>query len=159
MSGIIAVVLDAEHQVVSVESESRHLIGTKVVVVMPPGSEAERSIFRVSGSERPIGELYHNEERVERRNRVGSELAHLMYEASIVIKSEKWGKTEVESFLQRLGDGVSELKRGLKEDFDPADPLRQWAAWFEEQQVLTTQPRAVNGAANAASNGAAIAAE
>jgi len=134
MSGILAVVLDAEHEVVSVESESRHLIGTKVVVVMPPGSEAERTIFRVTGSERPISELYHKEEQAERRNRVGSELARLMYEASVVIKSEKWGKTEVEAFLQRLGDGVAELKRGLKEDFDPADPLRQWAAWFDDQQ-------------------------
>lgn len=141
MSGILAVVLDGEHQVVSVESESRHLIGTKVVVVMPPGSEAERAIFRVSGSERPISDLYHKEEMVERRNRVGGELARLMYEASIVIKSEKWGKTEVEAFLQRLGDGVTELKRGLKEDFDPTDPLRQWAAWFEEANTLAAQPK------------------
>ena len=133
MSGIIAVVLDGEHQVISVESESRHLIGTKVVVVLPPGSESERTIFRVSGSERPVGELYHREEMVERRNRVGSELARLMYEASIVIKSERWGKTEVEAFLHRLGDGVAELKRGLKEEFDPADPLRHWGAWFEEE--------------------------
>ena len=78
---------------------------------------------------------------VERRNRVGSELARLMYEASVVIKSERWGKTEVEAFLQRLGDGVSELKRGLKEDFDPADPVRHWAAWFEDQHTLTTQPK------------------
>jgi hypothetical protein len=143
MSGILAVVLDAEHQVVSVESESRHLIGTKVVVVMPPGSEAERSIFRVSGSERPIADIYHNEELVERRNRVGGELARLMYEASMVIKSEKWGKTEVEAFLQRLADGVAELKRGLKEDFDPADPMRQWAAWFEHQNALAAQPKTV----------------
>ena len=143
MSGILAVVLDAEHQVVSVESESRHLIGTKVVVVMPPGSEAERAIFRVSGSERPISELYQKEEMVERRNRLGGELARLMYEASVVIKSEKWGKTEVETFLQRLGDGVTELKRGLKEDFDPTDPLRQWAAWFEEANAFAAQPKAV----------------
>lgn len=142
MSGILAVVLDAEHQVVSVESESRHLIGTKVVVVMPPGSEAERAIFRVSGSERPISELYLKEELVERRNRVGGELARLMYEASVVIKSEKWGKLEVEAFLQRLGDGVTELKRGLKEDFDPTDPLRHWAAWFEEANTLAAQPKA-----------------
>ncbi len=142
MSGILAVVLDAEHQVVSVESESRHLIGTKVVVVMPPGSEAERAIFRVSGSERPIADLYHKEEMVERRNRVGGELARLMYEASVVIKSEKWGKMEVEAFLQRLGDGVTELKRGLKEDFDPTDPLRHWAAWFEEANALAAQPKA-----------------
>lgn len=143
MSGIIAVVLDAEHNVTSVESESRHLIGTKVVVVMPPGSEAERAIFRVSGSERPIGELYHKEEVIERRNRVGSELARLMYEASVVIKSEKWGKTEVEAFLQRLGDGVSELKRGLKEEFDPSDPMRQWAAWFEHEGKLAAEPKTV----------------
>ena len=146
MSGILAVVLDAEHQVVSVESESRHLIGTKVVVVMPPGSEAERSIFRVSGSERPIADLYHKEEMVERRNRVGGELARLMYEASVVIKSEKWGKTEVEAFLERLSVGVAELKRGLKEDFDPADPMRQWAAWFEQENALAAQPRAVMAA-------------
>ena len=79
---------------------------------------------------------------IERRNRVGSELARLMYEASIVIKSEKWGRTEVEAFLQRLGDGVTELKRGLKEDFDPADPMRQWAAWFEEENALAARPRA-----------------
>ena len=85
--------------------------------------------------ERPIAELYHKEEVVERRNRVGSELARLMYEASVVIKSEKWGKTEVESFLLRLGAGVEELKRGLTEDFDPADPLRQWAAWFDENEA------------------------
>ena len=68
MSGILAVVLDAEHQVVSIESDSRHLIGTKVVVVLPPGSEAERSIFRVSGTERSIADLYHKEELVERRH-------------------------------------------------------------------------------------------
>lgn len=140
MSGILAVVLDAEHQVVSVESDSRHLIGTKVVVVLPPGSEATRSIFRVSGTERSIVDLYLKEEVVERRTRVGSELARLMYEASIVIKSEKWGKTEVEAFLQRLGEGVGELKRGLKEDFDPADPMRQWAAWFEEEAALAIEP-------------------
>ena len=150
MSGILAVVLDAEHQVVSVESESRHLIGTKVIVVLPPGSEAERTIFRVSGSERAIGDLYHKEEAIERRNRVGGELARLMYEASVVIKSERWGKTEVEAFLQRLGDGVSELKRGLKEDFDPADPLRHWAAWFEEANALAAPPRAAVHQANAA---------
>ena len=72
---------------------------------------------------------------------VGGELARLMYEASVVIKSEKWGKTEVEAFLQRLGDGVAELKRGLKEDFDPTDPLRQWAAWFEESHTLAAKPR------------------
>jgi hypothetical protein len=65
-----------------------------------------------------------------------------MYEASVVIKSEKWGKMEVEAFLQRLGDGVTELKRGLKEDFDPTDPLRQWAAWFEEANALAAQPKA-----------------
>jgi hypothetical protein len=139
MSGIIAVVLDAEHNVASVESESRHLIGTKVVVVMPPGSEAERTVFRVSGSERPISELYQKEEAVERRTRVGGELARLMYEASVVIKSERWDKTEVEAFLQRLSEGVGELKRGLNEDFDPSDPLRQWAAWFDE--TTQTQPR------------------
>ena len=115
----------------------------EVVVVLPPGSEAERSIFRVSGTERSIADLYHKEELVERRNRVGSELARLMYEASVVIKSEKWGKTEVEAFLQRLTEGVSELKRGLKEDFDPADPMRHWAAWFEEEAALAAQPKTV----------------
>ena len=138
MSGILAVVLNDQHHVTSIESDSRHLIGTKVVIVGPPDSEVERAIFRVAGSDRPLGELYSREESVERRNRVGGELARLMYEASVVIKSERWGKTEVEAFLSRLGEGVAELRRGLKEDFDPADPLRQWAAWFEtgaEQRV------------------------
>ena len=142
MSGIIAIVLDAERNVTSVESESRHLIGTKVVVVPPQGSEVDRAIFRVSGSERPIGDLYQTGELIERRHRVGGELARLMYEASVIIKSERWEKTEVESFLQRLGDGVLELKRGLKEEFDPADPLRQWAAWFEDPANSASAPKA-----------------
>jgi hypothetical protein len=132
MSGIIAVVLDEKHHVQSVESDSRHLVGTKVLVVTPPESDAERVIFRVSGTDRPLERLYDKEEMAERRTRVGNELARLMYEASVVIKSERWERTEVEAFLDRLGEGVAALKRGLEEEFDPTDPLRQWAAWFDE---------------------------
>jgi hypothetical protein len=143
MSGIIAVVLDDRHHVVSVEANARHLVGTRIYVMTPQGSTAERVIFRVSGTERPLEKLYTAEETAERRKRVAAELARLMYETGSVLKSERWASADVDAFLDRLTAGVSELKRGLSDDFDPADPLRQWGAWFEGASADARAPAVV----------------
>ena len=132
MSGIIAIVLDENLHVVSVEANARHLVGTRIYVATPQGSTAERVIFRIAGTERPLERLYAVEETVERRKRVSAELARLMYETGGALKSERWATADVGAFLDRLAAGVSELKRGLGEDFDPSDPLRHWGAWFED---------------------------
>jgi hypothetical protein len=98
----------------------------------------DRVIFRANETQRPLGDLYAAEEAEERRERVATELARLMYQAGTVIKSERWDNTDVNVFLDRLRDGVDELKRGLGDDFDPSDPLRQWGAWFDP---ITAQER------------------
>lgn len=135
MSGIIAVVLDESQNVVSVETDAERLLGTRVLVVTPDGTTADRVIFRANQTERPLDRLYAAEEAVERRERLATELARLMYEAGSVIKSERWDQTDVDGFLDRLSAGVTELKKSLGEDFDPADPLRQWAAWFDPRDT------------------------